>query len=109
MAIDTGEFGEDKEVFYTERYKTLIRSQKELLIKKTQPLPMIEDAIKHAFRYDFYRLLRYYGVPAHMRWTVAFLNNVIDPNQDISKITTIELIDEDVIFEMLARSNTKKV
>lgn len=109
MPIYTNEFNTDKEVFYTERFKTLVRSQKELLVPQATTISLIEDQVKYAYRNDFYRLLRHYKVPAHLYWTVAFINGVTDPFESIIKMKEFLLIDENVLYELMARSGTTKV
>lgn len=109
MAIVMNNFAEDKDVFFTERFKVLVRSERELLRKMASEVPLLEPAIKNAFRNDFYRLLRHYGIPNHMIWTTAFINDVLDPFQDITHMNSFLSIDEGVLYEMLARSNTNRI
>lgn len=108
MPIATGEFDDGKEVFYTERFKTLVRSQREVLLKYSTLVPLLEDTIKYAYKNDFYTLLRHYKIPAHMRWTTAFLNDITNPFQNILEMKEFLRLDESVLYELMARSNTTK-
>lgn len=65
-----------------------------------------EANVKQAFKNDFYRLLRSMGVPPHMHWTIAFLNNVDDPDMDISSMTGWFNIAEEEITKSISRNNT---
>lgn len=108
MPISNGTASLDKAVFYTETYKVLIRSQRELLLRRTTDIPLDEANVRYAFRYDFYRLLRTKGIQPHLYWTIAFLNGVTDPNQDISHMRTFKNINEQELATIIARTNTRQ-
>ncbi|MNG46912.1 hypothetical protein D3C79_47760 [compost metagenome] len=97
-----------KDIFYTDRYKIMVRSLKEVLLKQAQALPIPNPNDRYAYRYDFYRLLRELGVESHLHWTVAFLNDVTDPFADNSKKIEILNINESVILSAISRSNTRR-
>lgn len=107
MPLHLQTFG-DMDLYYTERYKVLIRSNKELLIETATTVPLLDRVNVYAFRYDIYRLLRSLNVEQHMFWTNAFINDIINPNQDISNLKEIKIANEQVISKMIARSNTVK-
>ena len=106
MPIPNNESDSDKGLFYTDRYKTLVRSEKEILLRGASVVPFTDMSMVYAFRTDFYRLLRVMKVPAHLRWTVAYLNDVIDPNQDISGMRSFLQVDETDLYKAIARNNT---
>lgn len=108
MPISNGNSSTEKAVFYTEAYKTLVRSQREFLLRNATIVPLDEGNVRYAFRYDFYRLLRSKGIQPHLYWTIAFLNGITDPNQDISGMKTFMNIREDILNKSIARSNTKQ-
>jgi len=96
-----------KEVYYTERFKALVRSQKEFLLRYATTITLTNRNRVYAFKNDFYRLLRDNKVPQHLWWTVAFLNGIEDPNQDITGLHIIYNVDQSVLDKCLVRSNTK--
>lgn len=107
MPIGLNSFG-DQDEFFTERYKVLIRSNKEFLLRTATVVPLLDRVDVHVFRYDIYRLLRTLGVDQHLHWTTAFLNGIINPNQDIIHLKELHLVDMQVISKLLARNNTIK-
>lgn len=108
MPIGSLNVNATKDIFYTTRYKTMVRSLKEVLLKQSQALPIPNPNDRYAYRYDFYRLLRELGVPSHMRWTVAFLNDITDPFADNSKKIEIHSIEESLVLSAISRSNTRR-
>jgi len=108
MPIPNSESDNGKDVFYTDAFKTLVRSEKEILLRSSQQIPIIDRAMLYAFRADFYRVLRVMNVPAHLRWATAFINDVIDPNQDVSDMQSFQMISESDLNKAIARSNTVK-
>lgn len=106
MPISSNVISENKEVFFTERFKTLVRSEKELLIKQASSAPILEPNQVQAYRNDFYRLIRTHGVESHLWWATAYINGIENPTQDISGMTSFLTINETVLASALARSNT---
>lgn len=108
MPIPNETSSADKVIFYTERYRTLVRSQRELLLRTATDIPLNEPNVRNAFKTDFYRLLRTKNVPPHLYWTVAFLNGVTDPNQNISHMRSFKLVNESELAKIIARTNTRQ-
>jgi len=108
MPISIKGAGTDKDVFYTERYKTMVRSERELLLRKTTDFPIVSRSELYAYRHDFYRLLRVLNVLPHLHWTIAYLNGIEDPSMDCSHLSSIRMIDEDVLAQSITRSNTQR-
>lgn len=108
MPIGSLNVNATKDIFYTDRYKTMVRSLKEVLLKQAQALPIPNPNDRYAYRYDFYRLLRELGIESHMQWTIAFLNDVTDPFADNSKKVEILNIPETTVLAAISRSNTRR-
>lgn len=106
MPISESGYGADKAVFYTQAYKTLVRSQKEILLRGATVIPIINRHELYAYRNDMYRLLRSLNIDPHLYWTVAFLNGIENPDQDITGLTSVYTISEQQLEKALARSNT---
>jgi len=96
----------EEEIYYTEEYKTLIRSHKEFLIQSTPPSVEVVTSLLYAFRYDFYGYLKYKGVPPKLWWTCAFLSDIKKPYQDISRLSKWYYPDITHIEQIISRSNT---
>lgn len=98
----------DKDIFYTERFKKIVRSEKELLLRNALTIPIVHFHNLYAARNDIYRFLRSNKVPEHLLWTTAYLNDIEDPNQDISSMTFYYTVDESVLIKAITRANTKQ-
>ena len=106
MPLSSNDFSSGKEVFYTEAFKTMVRSERESLLKETTEFPVIPKNELYAYRYDIYRLLRSLGVPSYLWWITAYLNGVENPFADISKIQSLRKVNEESLSNRIARSNT---
>lgn len=106
MPIAEEGYSGDKAIFFTQEYKTLVRSEKEILLRSATTLPIMNRNELYAYRTDVYRLLRSLGVQPHMYWTVAFLNGIENPDQDVSHLTFIYTLDDRILEKALSRSNT---
>lgn len=106
MPIPNNEINSDKDVFFTERFKTLVRSEKELLKRTAHSKPIIEKNVLYAYRNDIYRFLRHFNVESYMYWATAYINGIEDPTQDITHLTSIYLLDESTLSSAISRSNT---
>jgi len=108
MPIPNSESDNGKDIYYTEGFKTLVRSQKEILLRGSQLMPIVDRAMLYAFRTDFYRVLRVMKIPAHLRWATAYINDVLDPNQDVSDMQSFQMINESDLNKAISRSDTVK-
>lgn len=99
-------FSGGKDYYYTETFKTMVRSERELLLRVTREVPIRSLSELQAYRNDFYRLLRAYNVSEHLHWVTAYLNGIEDPFADCGNMKSIHLIDDSILSERIARSNT---
>jgi len=105
MPLTTANIVED-DVYYTEDFKTLIRSHREFLIANTQPSAELDTSLLYAFRNNFYGYLRSKGVPPKLWWVCAFLTGIKTPFQDISRLEKWYYPDINAIETIISRSNT---
>ncbi|ASU03873.1 hypothetical protein JOAD_42 [Erwinia phage vB_EamM_Joad] len=105
MPIETG-YNELYAFYYTEEFKTLVRSEKELLLKSAGTKSIINRYSVQMYRFDFYRLLRSEGIPPHLYWATAFINGIEDPFMDISGLKEIRTLNESELESVIARKNT---
>lgn len=108
MPLANNDFNNGKEAYYTERFKTLVRSELEFIKKEAGYYQQITPSIQQAFKNDFYRLLRVMGTPSYLWWATAYINGITDPNQDISGMTLIYRINEEALNTRIARNNTAR-
>lgn len=108
MPLANNDFINGKDVFFTERYKTLVRSELELIRKECSYFQEVVPAVQQAFKNDFYRFLRVMKVPSYLWWTTAYINGITNPNQDISGMTLIYQINESALNTRIARNNTAR-
>lgn len=99
------------DAYFNEDFKVMIRSNKEFLIANAQDFPITDKALLVAHRYNFYNVLRISSKgainPAHA-WVIAFINGIINPDTDISKMTSYLFVDFSIISKMIARANTER-
>lgn len=108
MPIGTLNPSRNKDIFYTSRYKTLVRSLKEILLEQAVLVPIPNPNDRFAYRNNFYKMLRELGVPFHMYWTIAYINGVENIFQDNSSIMEVYNIPESVVLGAISRSNTRQ-
>jgi len=108
MPISALQANSDKSVFFTDRFKVLVRSEKEILQQRATVIPIVNANDRYAYRYDFYRLLREHNIPTYMWWATAFINDISDPFADHSARTSFLKIDENILMNAYSRSNTRQ-
>ena len=96
----------ENDIYFSEDTKTMIRANREYLLKLAVEVNIMQLNYVQAHKYDFCRVLRQHGVPLRMQWIVQYLNGIEDPNQDISGMKTFLNLDERVVNAMLTRMNT---
>lgn len=99
------------DIYYTEDFKVMIRSNKEYLIARAQMFPLVDRALVSAHRYDFYSILRIVGqgkINPMLFWVIAFINNINNPEQDVIDMKSYLYVDESVINQMISRQNTER-
>jgi|AGFT01.1.fsa_nt_gi hypothetical protein len=96
----------ENDVYYTEEFKTLIRSHRDFLIANTQASVELDTSMLFAFKNDFYGYLRAKGVPPKLWWVCAYLTGIKTPFQDISRLEKWYYPDADAIDRIISRSNT---
>lgn len=107
MPIETG-YNSLYDFYYTEEFKTLVRSQKEMLVRTAGDKILLDRSIVRIYRFDFYRLLRSQGIPPHLHWVNAYINGIEDPFADISALREIRTVSESELENIIARSNTQR-
>lgn len=91
--------------FYTDEYKVIVRSCKEILIARAQYIPIASDSLKLAYQHNFHKFLREFGngmslteIPEDMIWTISFINNMEDPTSGfMEKDSILYVTKEDVL------------
>lgn len=91
--------------YYTDEFKTIIRSCKEIILQRASFAPFVDDSVKFAYKYNFHKFLRQLkrknddgrAVSEDLIWTTAFINGIENPNQDFSKLPGIYTVTPDVI------------
>lgn len=91
--------------FYTDQYKVVVRSCKEILIARARFIPIMSNSLKHAYQHNFHKFLREFGagqaltdIPEDMIWTISFINGMEDPTSGFSTMEGILYVTkEDVL------------
>ena len=99
--------------FYTEEYKTIIRSCKEILLSRASFSPFVDDSLRFAYRNNFHKLLRRMGgmsslIPEDMIWTISYLNGIENPNQDFSHLKGIYTITRENINSVIQVTRVRR-
>lgn len=105
MPLTTSSIVED-DVYYTEEFKTLIRSHRDFLLQNTPASTETDTSLLYAFRNNFYGYLKAKGVPPKLWWVCAYLSGIKTPYQDISRLKKWYRPDPDSIDNIISRSNT---
>lgn len=89
--IDSG-----NDYYYTDEFKTIMRSCKEIIIESSSYAPFIERNVVFAYRFNFHKFLRELrnkddgnSVPEDMIWLCSYINGIEDPNADWSYLEGI--------------------
>lgn len=100
--------------YYTDEYKTIVRSCKDVLLQGANYTPMMGPGIKFAYRYNFHKFLRQLtngnstmaAIPEEMIWTVSFLNGIENPNEDFSHLDGIYTVTGDMVDLVIQSTRT---
>lgn len=97
--------------FYTEEFKVIVRSCKEILQARASSVPIVDIGKKFAYRHNFYKFLREYGagtiterVAEDMMWVIGFINDIDDPTADFSHLSEIKMITREDLL-MITQTN----
>ncbi|WNV45868.1 baseplate wedge protein [Aeromonas phage AerS_266] len=94
------------EYFYTEEFKTTVRSCKEIILAQASWAGFESPAVKQAYKGNFHKLLRAFGgeapiVPEDMIWVIAYINGIENPNADFSHLDGLWIVDRFVITNII--------
>lgn len=100
--------------YYTDEYKVIVRSCKEVLLKNASYTPFLELGIKYAYRYNFHKFLRQLrtstsgmtAIPEELIWTISFINGIENPNQDFSHLAGIYTVTYEQIDLLIQSTRT---
>ncbi|QZA70560.1 hypothetical protein AH04_77 [Erwinia phage AH04] len=100
--------------YYTDEYKVIVRSCKEVLLKNASYTPFLELGIKYAYRYNFHKFLRQLrtstsgmtAIPEELIWTISFINGIENPNQDFSHLKGIYTVTYEQIDLLIQSTRT---
>lgn len=106
MPLPNNDFGNGKEVYFTESFKTMVRSEKEFILREASSVPILTPGAQYAYRFDIYRLLRSMQIPSYLWWVTAYINGIEDPFMDVSKLKQILKVNESSLEDRIVRSNT---
>lgn len=96
------------DAYYTEDFKTLVRSNKENIIANSFKVAVVDMEFLYAFKTSQYQFLRSQNVDPKYWWTCSYINGWKKPTFDIQRISSWLRPNEDYIDNMLARNNTER-
>lgn len=108
MPIESTGNSAEQDYFYTNQFKTLVRSRKEFLLRTAEECPLNDIHLVEMFKHDFYALLRHLNVPKTLWWANAYINDITDPFASISGLEKIYLINSSELNNCITRNNTQR-
>lgn len=101
------------EYYYTDEFKTIIRSCKEILLNQAAESPFADDSIKFAYRYNFHKFLRNLGgedptIPEELVWVTAFINGIENPNQDFSHLVSLFTVTKEQVDAVIQVTRVRR-
>lgn len=94
------------EYFYTDEFKNIVRSCKEILIEQATKVPITDKAKQFAYRHNFHKYLREFSdgyankIPEDIIWAVSFINGIEDPTKDFSHLEILYFITHEDLLMM---------
>jgi len=104
------------EYYYSDEYKTIIRSCKDVLLQSASHTPFLDNSIRFAYRYNFHKFLRNIrtgrtdepAIPEELIWTISFINGIEDPMADFSHLTGIYTVTKDTVDFLIQTTRTRR-
>lgn len=98
--------------FYTDEFRTIVRSCKEILVERSSPVPITDRGRLFAYRHNFHKFLREYGgdaltkISEDMIWVISYINDIEDPTQDFSHLAFVRMVTRE---DLLAITQSARV
>ena len=89
------------DVYFSENFKVVIRSCKEILLDSSRTLPITDKSFLFAHKNDFYAWARGIGMDERLIWINAFINDIVDPTGDISNLKEIQTVTIDTVNSII--------
>lgn len=101
--------------YYTEEFKTIIRSCKDVLLSGATFSPFA-PGVRFAYKYNFHKFLRnlrteggeVYSVPEELIWAISYINGITNPNQDFSHLEGLYTVTKEQIDLMIQSTRTRR-
>jgi hypothetical protein len=105
-----------KDYYYSDEFKTIVRSCKEVLLNVATYSPFLDKSIAFAYRYNFHKFLRNLrtssnsepAIPEELIWAISFINGIEDPKQTFEDRDGIYLITTADIDALLQTTTTRR-
>ncbi|AEV89509.1 hypothetical protein OBP_072 [Pseudomonas phage OBP] len=99
--------------YYTDEFKTIIRSCKEILLSQAAFSAFADDSIKFAYKYNFHKFLRNLGgdnptIPEELIWVTSFINNMENPNADFTKIPGLFTVTKEQVDSVIQVTRVRR-
>lgn len=103
MAID---ITVDDDIYFSEPFKVIVRSCKERLLSNARTLALDDKSFMYAHRNNFYTFLRGLDVDERVIWASAFINDILNPFEDFTHLTTIYICNIEDLDQLLIQLRT---
>jgi len=102
--------------YYTDEFKTIVRSCKEVLLNASSYTPITNPGIRFAYRYNFHKFLRQLkisssgmdAIPEELIWVNSFINGIENPNQDFSHLEGINTVNREIVDMIIQSTRTRR-
>lgn len=104
------------EYYYSDEFKTIIRSCKDVLLQNASLTPFVDNSIRFAYRYNFHKFLRNLrtgssgatAIPEELIWVISYINGIEDPTQDFSHLTGIYTVNMAMVDMLVQATRTRR-
>lgn len=105
-----------KDYYYSDEYKVIIRSCKEVLLQSASYTPFLNNGIKFAYQYNFHKFLRQLrtdnsditAIPEELIWTISFINGIENPNEDFMHLDGIYTVTFEIVDMLIQSTRTRR-
>lgn len=99
--------------YYTDEFKSIVRSCKEILVNQAAQSPFVDDSIKFAYKYNFHKFLRNLGgdqptIPEELIWVTSFINGIENPNDDFSHLENLLTVTKEQVDALIQVNRVRR-
>lgn len=102
--------------YYTDEFKTIVRSCKEILLNQAHFSLFIDESTKFAYKYNFHKFLRNLkdsagksdAIPEDMIWVISYINGIENPNEDFFHLTGLYTVTKEQVDALVQVNRVRR-